>query len=247
MNWLLILTVLYFAWCLVWGSHKGFLLVLYSMSAWIVAILLVTYATPYLTTAVMEHTAIDDNMQASIRGRLSGAILQEDGGEASTEADAASGSAEQKQVEEELSSYGIQMPEVFSGQMFDVNTMADQALEGAGVYDAVAARITYTVLHGVIYVLVLVSTVILLKILGIVLKLVSRIEGVCEVNKLAGAVAGAAKGALILCIFYAAVALLAATDFGERMTAAVYENSLLTWIYEHNPILILVGAVLKKS
>lgn len=48
MNWLLILVVLLVAGNIVWGFFRGFLRVVYSMAAWILILVFVTFATPYV-------------------------------------------------------------------------------------------------------------------------------------------------------------------------------------------------------
>ena len=48
MNWLLVLTVLFVAANIVWGCYRGFLRVLYSMVAWIVILVAVSWLSPYV-------------------------------------------------------------------------------------------------------------------------------------------------------------------------------------------------------
>ena len=48
MNWLLVLTVLFVAANIVWGFYRGFLRVLYSMVAWIVILVAVSWLSPYV-------------------------------------------------------------------------------------------------------------------------------------------------------------------------------------------------------
>ena len=54
MNWLLILVVLLVAGNIVWGFFRGFLRVVYSMAAWILILVFVTFATPYVADWMTE-------------------------------------------------------------------------------------------------------------------------------------------------------------------------------------------------
>ena len=54
MNWLLILVVLLVAGNIVWGFFRGFLRVVYSMAAWILILVFVTFATPYVAAWIPE-------------------------------------------------------------------------------------------------------------------------------------------------------------------------------------------------
>lgn len=56
MNWLLILVVLLVAGNIVWGFFRGFLRVVYSMAAWILILVFVTFATPYVADWMTEHS-----------------------------------------------------------------------------------------------------------------------------------------------------------------------------------------------
>ena len=60
MNWLLILVVLLVAGNIVWGFFRGFLRVVYSMAAWILILVFVTFATPYVADWMTEHTGLED-------------------------------------------------------------------------------------------------------------------------------------------------------------------------------------------
>ena len=59
MNWLLVLTVLFVAAYIVWGFYRGFLRVLYSMVAWIVILVAVSWLSPYVANYLTEHTRQD--------------------------------------------------------------------------------------------------------------------------------------------------------------------------------------------
>ena len=58
MNWLLIIIVLLLALCVVNGYRKGFLRMMYSMVSWVIMFALVTWATPYINTFLMDNTSI---------------------------------------------------------------------------------------------------------------------------------------------------------------------------------------------
>lgn len=57
MNWLLIIVVLVLAFCIVNGYRKGFLRMLYSALAWLLAFAFVSWATPYIDTYLREDTS----------------------------------------------------------------------------------------------------------------------------------------------------------------------------------------------
>ncbi len=70
MNWLLILVVLLVAGNIVWGFFRGFLRVVYSMAAWILILVFVTFATPYVADWMTEHTGLDTRIEKNCKEKL---------------------------------------------------------------------------------------------------------------------------------------------------------------------------------
>ena len=67
MNWLLILVVLLVAGNIVWGFFRGFLRVVYSMAAWILILVFVTFATPYVADWMTEHTGLNTRIEKNCK------------------------------------------------------------------------------------------------------------------------------------------------------------------------------------
>ena len=74
MNWLLILVVLLVAGNIVWGFFRGFLRVVYSMAAWILILVFVTFATPYVADWMTEHTGLDTRIEKNCKEKLQNAV-----------------------------------------------------------------------------------------------------------------------------------------------------------------------------
>ena len=64
MNWLLILVVLLVAGNIVWGFFRGFLRVVYSMAAWILILVFVTFATPYVADWMTKHARTERSQRS---------------------------------------------------------------------------------------------------------------------------------------------------------------------------------------
>ena len=56
MNWLLVVVLAVLALCIMNGYHKGFLRMVYSLVSWIVVLVFVTWATPYINSYIKENT-----------------------------------------------------------------------------------------------------------------------------------------------------------------------------------------------
>ena len=80
MNWLLILVVLLVAGNIVWGFFRGFLRVVYSMAAWILILVFVTFATPYVADWMTEHTGLNTRIEKNCKEKLQNAVAGEEKG-----------------------------------------------------------------------------------------------------------------------------------------------------------------------
>ena len=88
MNWLLIVVVVLWAFYIVRGYKKGMLKMLYSLVSWIVILILVTMATPYMTEFLTANTSIEQNIHKTCKEKLKKLVT---GDNAATDADMAPG------------------------------------------------------------------------------------------------------------------------------------------------------------
>ena len=88
MNWLLIVVVVLWAFYIVRGYKKGMLKMLYSLVSWIVILILVTMATPYMTEFLTANTSIEQNIHKTCKEKLKNLVT---GDNAVTDADMAPG------------------------------------------------------------------------------------------------------------------------------------------------------------
>ena len=84
MNWLLIVVVVLWAFYIVRGYKKGMLKMLYSLVSWIVILILVTMATPYMTEFLTANTSIEQNIHKTCKEKLKNLVT---GDNAATDAD----------------------------------------------------------------------------------------------------------------------------------------------------------------
>lgn len=226
MNWLLILVVLILAGNVVWGFCKGFLRVLYSMIAWIVILVFVTWATPYVADFLADKTNIDTWIEEKCSDKLHEYVMGE------------------KADSTEYSDLQMKLPESITNKLFDTNQVADRFLEESGAYQAVAGRATEMAMRVISFVVVLLIALISFHLLSVLLKLVEKLPLIGGINRTLGIFAGFAKGILIVWLAFAIIAMGSATELGMGLVSFIYESPLLVWIYENNFVLTLLMAFL---
>lgn len=228
MNWLLILVILLIAGNMAWGFCQGFLRVVYSVAAWIVLLVLVTWATPFVAELLAEHTGIDERIEAGFADRLQELVR----GEAETGANEAEESA--------LSESGIRLPDAVLDKLAGTGEMADQLLEGTGIYAKAAEEAGSLAMRAVSFVIVLLIAMLAFHILSSLLDLIARLPVIGEVNHVLGGVAGLIKGALLVWLAFAFIALAGATSVGAGLIGLIYESEVLVLIYENNLVLAIL-------
>lgn len=229
MNWLLILTVLFVAANVVWGFYRGFLRVIYSMVAWIVILVAVSWLSPYVANYLTEHTGLNTYIEEGCNQKLhewADAKKQEN----------------QKEVKEHGNDAGL--PEIILQKLTGESEVADQLLEDTGVYEAITQKLVQMTIQGIAYIIVFVLILIATRIILIAFKIVDKLPLIGGINRSIGAVAGFVKGMVIVWIVFAGVAMTATTSFGQEIVRAIYASPLLIWLYENNLILTLLMNIL---
>ena len=81
----------------------------------------------------------------------------------------------------------------------------------------------------------------------ITLDLIARLPILCGLNQIAGALLGLAQGLLILWIAGALLNCFAATAAGQILEQQVNGSAWLSFLYQYNPLRILLGGFIKGS
>lgn len=237
MNWLLIIVILVLAGNIVWGFSRGFLRVIYSMLAWIAILVFVTWATPYVANVLTEKTNIDNRIESNLDEKLHELVIGDTNGQKEDREPDAQNPGQGKKNYRDLQ---MKLPDAVTNKLFDTNKIADQILEGSGVYDVVAGRATDLVMRVISFVLVLLIAVISFHLLSVVLKVVEKLPLIGGINRLLGLFAGLVKGILIIWLAFAIIAMAGTTDIGIALISYIYESPLLIWVYENNFVLTLL-------
>ena len=209
MNWLLILTVLFVAANVVWGFYRGFLRVIYSMVAWIVILVAVSWLSPYVANYLTEHTGLNTYIEEGCNQKLhewADAKKQEN----------------QKEVKEHGNDAGL--PEIILQKLTGESEVADQLLEDTGVYEAITQKLVQMTIQGIAYIIVFVLILIATRIIFIAFKIVDKLPLIGGINRSIGAVAGFVKGMVVVWIVFALMGMLPFFSICNSFTDAIFET-----------------------
>ena len=237
MNWLLILVVLLVAGNIVWGFFRGFLRVVYSMAAWILILVFVTFATPYVADWMTEHTGLDTRIEKNCKEKLQNAVAGE---EKSTEEISDILADDILEGRDGIRAGFIKMPANVWNQIGDTHKLADGWMEQSGLYNTIASKASSLAMKAIAFVIVMLITVIAFHLIATAIDLVAKLPVIGEINHMLGGIAGLIKGLLLVWLVFAFAAMGAATEAGSVVIDAVYQSEILQWLYENNLILTIL-------
>ncbi len=225
MNWVLMLVLLVLACCAIYGYTKGFLRIVFSLVAWVIVLVFVSWATPHVSQWIQENTTIYEKIEAaceeSVRRAAQGKMEE--------------GAAEQYGGAGELGLPESVMAQIVSG----ASGAADTVLAETGVYAGIAQSLAGFIVQGIAFVTVLILSWILVHVISALLGIVSHIPILKGVNRFTGMLAGLMEGLLIVWIAFYIVALCSTGETGRVIVSYINQSAFLKELYENNILLSL--------
>lgn len=228
MNWVLILVLFIMVFSIIRGYRKGFLHIVFSLIAWLVALLFVTWTMPYINEYIVDHTMIYEKIEAGFEESIAQKAKEQTQSEVSENGN-------------ELTALGINLPEsVVKNVLEKTAGVADEFMESSGIYAALAKSMAELVVKGIAFLTALFAAWIVVHIISQLLGIVSKIPIIKGANRSLGLLAGGVYGLIIVWIIFCVVTIGAASEFGAVIISYIYEDRFLTYLYENNLILTLI-------
>lgn len=249
MNWLLILTLVIIIGFAIRGYNKGIIKMTLSLFSLIFSIIAAFVLAPMISEnlcnnkVVVNHVSdwvneglgiekscmdITDNMVSSIKGT-------------NKKGKANMSAAQKKEMIEKLT-----LPDKIKASILE-NTVEIVGSKGKvtaihfakGISDYIAKIIIKTITYIMIFILFKV----LFRVITIIFKLVDKLPIIGGINDLAGGVAGAVSGLLIVWLVFLGLLLFSTTTLGIVCYQYINDSEILTFLYNNN---LLVHWVLKN-
>lgn len=208
------------------GFGRGLIKSVFSTFALIVAIVLalqiMPYGTKFLKTTPL-YTNINDSIQSAFDDKL----------QVATE-----GVGQQMEAIDQMDG----MPE-FIRDLLKTNNNADmyEALGISGFSEYVSNYITCLILNAISLVVSFLVLYIILRIVGCMLDMMSRIPVVNGLNKIGGFIFGLLNGVVYLWIACIIITIFSATSWGQYIFAQINDSVILSFIYNNNYLLELLA------
>lgn len=120
------------------------------------------------------------------------------------------------------------------------NDEVKRELGVGGFYDYMATYVSYMLINAVSFILTLGMVRLLLGVLSLCLSFVVELPIVGSINRLGGALFGAAEGLLIVWLLFCVISLFEDGEMGRILCEQIYSNKFLTLLYERNIFVMVI-------
>lgn len=230
MNWVLIIVLLLLIWEMMRGYKRGLLRTMYSLVSWIIVLVFVMWATPYIDTYLLENTTLYERIEAHCADEVR-----------RTAENNAEQTIEQSKKDKDLTELGVNLPDgVLDDILEKTGNAADEFLESSGVYDEIARGIAGFIVEGISFFIALIAAWIIVHIISQLLGIVSKIPIIHGVNKTLGILAGGVYGLILVWIAFYLIALGSTSELGGILISYIYQNPFLQFLYENNLVITML-------
>lgn len=234
MNWVLILVIAILTGYTLVGFSKGFLKIVYSLVSWIVILVVVIVATPYIENYLKNDTSIYNKVVAyceeAIREQAQKELIESEGGVASALSE-----------NELLAMIADKIPEkLLENLKIQATELTDKLMDSQELYNKTAVAMAELLIQGIATLVAIILGIIISIIISALLGFIAHLPIIGFANRILGLAAGAVNGLLVVWIAFYLVAVLCATELGSTIIAQIYANEMLSYLYENNIVLTLL-------
>ena len=234
-NWLLLTVGIVFLVCMIAGFVKGFLRIGLSLLSTILTLVLVSFLSPYVSDALMKQTPLENLTVDQIKS-LSESGWDKLGITAQDILKVVGDLPKDTQIREIENSM---LPQFLKDALLENNNTAIyEELDVTTFPEYVAAYISRMLLNVVSFLVTFLIAIILVSALMYAVNIIGELPLLGAINHLAGGVLGIGLGFIIVWIAFLVLTLIYTTEIGTTCYAMVEQSAILTFLYNHNPLLI---------
>ncbi len=224
MNWLEIAAIALIIIMAIVGYIRGFVKMIVGLAAMVIALLASAFLAPQLSDYIINQTEIRNEISAQIN-----AYLQEELGEKLEETAA---DAQLDAIEE------LPLPDNIKTAIMENNTADTYVQMGVETFsEYVSSYTAELVIDALSYIIVFLGIYIVLRVLFSLLNIVAHLPFLNGVNKMAGGVLGIVHAFVYIWIFFCLATAAMSSSFGQNVLSLTAQSSLLTFLYQYNPLL----------
>lgn len=238
MNWVLLAVIAILAGYTLTGYAKGFLKIVYSLVSWIVILVFVMVATPYIENYLRNDTNIYHKVveycETALQAQAEKA-MDKNGGDISALLE----NELFAQIAEKVPAGLLENLKEQTGEMAE--EFVDDLMQEYDLYGSLATSAADLIIKGVATLAAVIGGAVVSAVISIMLGFIGKLPLIGFANRILGLVAGAANGLLIVWIAFYLVSLFGATELGSGILTYINANEFLVYLYENNVVRFILS------
>lgn len=219
-TWLGIAVLALIAAACIMGFRKGFVKEIVSVFFMLISFLLVWAVNPYVNTFVKEYTPVYDTIQDKCQTLVSEQI----GNKKTLDKE------EQNQVMENM-----ELPDLLKNALVENNTAETYRYLAVSTFtEYISDSLAVMVVNGISFLISFVLSAAVIKLLGFILNVLTKLPVINGINKIAGAAVGGIKCIIFIWIAFLVLTLLCNTTLGQQGMALIQQDAFLNFLYSQN-------------
>lgn len=219
-TWLGIAVLALIAAACIMGFRKGFVKEIVSVFFMLISFLLVWAVNPYVNTFVKEYTPVYDTIQDKCQTLVSEQI----GNKKTLDKE------EQNQVMENM-----ELPDLLKNALVENNTAETYRYLAVSTFtEYISDSLAVMAVNGISFLISFVLSAAVIKLLGFILNVLTKLPVINGINKIAGAAVGGIKCIIFIWIAFLVLTLLCNTTLGQQGMALIQQDAILNFLYSQN-------------
>ena len=219
-TWLGIAVLALIAAACIMGFQKGFVKEIVSVFFMLISFLLVWAVNPYVNTFVKEYTPVYDTIQDKCQTLVSAQI----GNKKTLDKE------EQNQVMENM-----ELPDLLKNALVENNTAETYRYLAVSTFtEYISDSLAVMAVNGISFLISFVLSAAVIKLLGFILNVLTKLPVINGINKIAGAAVGGIKCIIFIWIAFLVLTLLCNTTLGQQGMALIQQDAFLNFLYSQN-------------
>lgn len=219
-TWLGIAVLALIAAACIMGFRKGFVKEIVSVFFMLISFLLVWAVNPYVNTFVKEYTPVYDIIQDKCQTLVSEQI----GNKKTLDKE------EQNQVMENM-----ELPDLLKNALVENNTAETYRYLAVSTFtEYISDSLAVMAVNGISFLISFVFSAAVIKLLGFILNVLTKLPVINGINKIAGAAVGGIKCIIFIWIAFLVLTLLCNTTLGQQGMALIQQDAFLNFLYSQN-------------
>lgn len=229
MNILSIVILLIVLLFMVRGYRKGLVQMVASMTTLILAIFLVSIATPHISNVLKTRTPVYNMIEEKCEDLIKSGT------------DQISSKIEESEWIENLKVPGFLQEMIKENN----NTVSYEKMNVDSFREYISHFLATMILNVVSYIITFIAALILIKVIAGALGLLTHLPVIHSMNRILGAVMGLIQSLLLIWLFLLAVTLFGNTEWGDYIMKMINDSSVLTALYDANIYIGIFDNIMK--